>query len=114
MLLVALFFLLAYAGLAAFAVGLAGMVVVGGQEAGVLALAGLGLFALAKAFAFPLSRGLNCSLCHGGLMQSRRCQKHARAFRLPLLTHRASAVISLLTTGRFRCMYCGTPYRLRR
>ena len=114
LLLVALMLLGAYSGFVVFLIGLAGLIALGTAAPGVLALSGLAAFGLGKLAAFGLSRSLSCSLCHGPVMQERRCQKHAQALRLPLLSHRASAVASVLTTGTFRCMYCGTAYRLRK
>lgn len=114
LLVVALLLLTAFVGSIAFAAGLIGIFTIGTQESGILALGGLGLFAVGKMGAFGLSRSLVCALCHGTVMHEKRCQKHSQAFRIPLLSHRASAVASVLTTGAFRCMYCGTPYRLRK
>ena len=111
---VALLLFAAFVGFAAFLWGLAGMLTNGTREAGVLALTGIAVLMTARISAFALSRSLVCSLCHGTVMQEKRCQKHADAFRLPPLSHRASAVASTLTTGTFRCMYCGTAYRLRK
>jgi hypothetical protein len=53
-----------------------------------------------------------CPLCHGPPLHSRSCRKHRLADRWPPLTHRATTVLRMLTTLCFRCMYCGTPYRL--
>ncbi|MDZ4287893.1 MAG: hypothetical protein U0984_08035 [Prosthecobacter sp.] len=112
--LVALLLFGAFVGSVAFGLGLIGMIATGTQEAGILALSGLGAFATGKIGAFALSRSLVCSLCHGTVMHEKRCQKHAQAFRIRPLSHRASAAAAILTTGTFRCMYCGTPYRLKR
>ncbi len=78
------------------------------------ALGGLVLFAVARCVAFCLARHLNCTLCHGTVMQEKNCRKHARAVRLPLLSHRNTAVLSVVATGSFCCMYCGTPFRLKK
>jgi hypothetical protein len=43
-----------------------------------------------------------------------RCHKHVNAQRLPPLTYRATAVLAVLFTLSFRCMYCGTRFRLRK
>lgn len=59
-----------------------------------------------------LSASAKCSLCHSTPFLQRRHRKHQLANALPMLTYRASAILHVLLTGRFRCMYCSTPYRL--
>jgi hypothetical protein len=59
---------------------------------------------------FSMTR--HCPLCHGTPLHSRRCPKHRLADRWLPLTHRATVVVRMLTTLSFRCMYCGTPFRL--
>lgn len=73
----------------------------------VLAFVGLRLTA------FIQSRNIACSLCHGTILHERRCRKHASATRIPGLSYRAAIVLCTLFTASFRCMYCGTKYRLR-
>jgi hypothetical protein len=90
------------------------MALLGTQASGVLALSGLLVMAGCRLAAFGLSRSLRCALCHNPVMSEKRCQKHRDARRLPLLSHRAWAVACVLATGTFRCIYCGTPYRLRK
>ncbi len=114
LLLVALLLVLAFAGAVGFIWSVAAMLLTDVREWGWLALAGLGVFALARISVFVLASALNCPLCHGTVMHEKRCHKHADAFRLRPLSYRASAVLSLLFTGCFHCMYCGTLWRLRR
>jgi hypothetical protein len=111
---VALLMLAAFLGFLAFAAGVAGMMLTRQQTWGWLALLGLGVFVTSRVIVFFMADSLNCPLCHGAVMKVRRCRKHDDAFRLWPLSHRASAVLSLLTTFSFRCMYCGTSYRLGR
>lgn len=59
-----------------------------------------------------ISAATKCSLCHSTPFLERRHRKHQLANDVPLLTYRASAILSLLLRGRFRCMYCSTPYRI--
>ncbi|MCB1210533.1 MAG: hypothetical protein KDK97_14480 [Verrucomicrobiales bacterium] len=47
-------------------------------------------------------------------MHEKRCHKHSEAQRLPLMGYRGTVVLAVLFTLGFRCMYCGTPYRLRK
>lgn len=115
LLLVALLMLVAATGFLAFVVGVVGMLVMKQQDLwGWLALAGLGVLVVSRVVAFFLADMLTCPLCHGSVMKARRCHKHADAFRLWPLSYRASAALSLLTTFGFRCMYCGTSFRLGR
>ena len=82
------------------------------RSMGVLSLACLGGFGVARLLAFVWSRGLACPLCHGTILAEKRCHKHSDAVKLPLLSHKASVVLGILFTLGFRCMYCGTAYRL--
>ena len=81
---------------------------------GFAALALLAVFGVARGLALLHNRHLTCTLCHGTVLSEKRCRKHDRAFRIPGLSYSASAALSVLCTGRFRCMYCGTPYRVRK
>ncbi len=112
--LVAVLMFAAFLGFLAFVVGVIGMAATQARVWGVPALAGLGTFAFSRGVVFLLADSLNCPLCHGAVMKERRCRKHQDAFRLWPLSYRASAVLSLLVTFGFRCMYCGTSYRLGR
>ena len=53
-----------------------------------------------------------CGLCHGSPLMGKSCRKHVLANKLPLCTYRASAILHLIFTGKFRCMFCSTPFRL--
>ena len=79
---------------------------------GISSLACLGGFVVARLTAFVLSSRLHCGLCHGTVMADNKCRKHVDAARIPPLSYRGTAVVSTLFTLSFRCMYCGTPYRL--
>ena len=72
---------------------------------------GVSMAALAASLGFSLN--VKCPLCHGTPLHSRHgCRKHRLSERWPLLTRRATVVLRILTTLSFRCMYCGTPFRL--
>ncbi len=71
-------------------------------------------FGLARLLAFLNNRHLHCNLCHGTILHEKRCRKHASATRIPGLSHRAATVVRVLCTGGFRCMYCGTLYRMKK
>jgi hypothetical protein len=57
---------------------------------------------------------VKCPLCHGTPLHANRSRKHRYAVRLGFLGHRASTVLMILFRWTFRCMYCGTPFRLRK
>ncbi|MCX6857656.1 MAG: hypothetical protein NTV80_22450 [Verrucomicrobia bacterium] len=111
---VAILLTLAFFGSLAFLTGAAGLALTNEPMWGWLALGGLGTFTLCRVAVFVLSKTLTCPLCHGTVMHEKRCHKHANAFRIWPLSYRASAVISILFTAGFRCMYCGTPWKLQR
>ena len=60
------------------------------------------------------SRSVSCPLCHGKLLYGSKCHKHRDARRRGPLTYTASLFVDVLLSGRFTCMYCGTPFRMRR
>ena len=81
---------------------------------GIISLSCIGGFMLLRVIAAWHTRKLCCGLCHGTLLHEKRCLKHERAERWPLLSCRSTAVLRTLFTLGFTCMDCGTPYRLRK
>jgi len=114
MLLVALLLGIAFVAFSVFAVGSVTLILSDHHESGIAALVGLSVFGIARLLAFLLSRSLTCPLCHGPVMHEKRCHKHSEAQRLPMMSYRGTVVLAVLFTLGFRCMYCGTPYRLRK
>lgn len=110
--LASLLLLIAFLGFAGFGVLGVALAATGNRWLGVLSLASLGIFLVSRGLAFVLCRDLHCPLCHGTVLSEKRCRKHARAHRLPPLSFRATAALSALSTLAFRCMYCGTRFRL--
>ena len=105
--------LLAFAGFVGF-LWLGGQLLLTGDRThGFFALGSLAVFLLARVGAFLNNRYLMCTLCHGPLLHEKSCRKHAEATRIPGLSYRASTVVRVLCTGGYRCMYCGSSYRLR-
>ncbi len=84
------------------------------RDWGIYALVCMGVFVLCRLSAAYYTHRLTCPLCHGVVLHEKRCHKHREARKLPLLGYRATAVLSLLLTGTFSCMYCGTLFRLRK
>lgn len=105
---------ISWLGLASFLGGSAALGLLSEQHYGFWALGGLCLFVLGRAGSYFLGKNLNCSLCHGPVLHEKRCHKHADAFRLAPLSYRTSTAVSVLCTAGFRCMYCGTAYRLKK
>lgn len=109
---VSLLLALAWAAFAGF-LGLAmALPIMADRAIGVGSLACLVVSVLARLGAFLLSRRLHCGLCHGTVMSEKGCRKHVDAVRIRPLSFRATAALSVLFTLTFRCMYCGTRYRL--
>lgn len=106
--------LLAFAGFLGFAWFGGSLLLTGNRLFGLLALGHLTVFGGARLLAFLNNRQLSCTLCHGPLLHEKRCRMHPEATRIPGLSHRAATVVATLFTGGFRCMYCGTPYRIKK
>lgn len=81
---------------------------------GIDALVCMGIFVFSRLIAAWQTHRLVCPLCHGTVLHEKRCRKHKDARQLPLIGYRATAVLSLLCTGLFTCMYCGTVFRLKK
>ncbi|MDB6137515.1 MAG: hypothetical protein JWO94_587 [Verrucomicrobiaceae bacterium] len=112
--LAALLLVLAFVAMLGFILCGLKMWLTGGREWGEYALACMGTFVLARLTAAWHTHRLSCPLCHGMVLHEKRCRKHRDARKLPLIGYRATAVLSLLCTGLFSCMYCGTLFRLRK
>jgi hypothetical protein len=105
---------ISWLGLVGFISIAAAMLITGSRAWGIASLVACSIFIVSRLLAFLLSRHLCCPLCMGKVMGSVRCHKHVNAQRLPPLTYRATAVLAVLFTLSFRCMYCGTRFRLRK
>ena len=84
----------------------------GSRTVGIASLASLALFVGMRLGAFVLAGRLHCGLCHGTIMSEKACRKHVEAVRIKPLSYLATTVLSVLFTFSFRCMYCGTRFRL--
>lgn len=56
----------------------------------------------------------HCPLCHGTPLHENRSRKHRFANKVLFFGPRTSSVLKILFTGTWNCMYCGTPFRLKR
>jgi len=63
-----------------------------------------------------LSFGLNgkCRICGQRLFWPRHCRKNSKAHHAPGLGHIVPTALHMLTFKWFRCIYCGTPVRLKK
>lgn len=59
-------------------------------------------------------RSARCPLCKGTPLLDTQAAKHRKAFRIRPLNYGMTAQLQVITTQRFRCMYCGTPFDLLR
>lgn len=86
--------------------------ITGERWVGILGLGCAFVSAITRFAVFVISRELHCGLCHGTIVAEKRCRKHADAVRIRPLSYRATTVLSVIFTLSFRCMYCGTRFRL--
>jgi uncharacterized Zn-finger protein len=81
-----------------------------------------GIIFIGMAFAFAgiqmlrwgHSRSVSCPLCHGKVIHGSQCRKHRQASRRRPFSYISSLFVDVALFGRFNCMYCGTPFRLKR
>jgi hypothetical protein len=62
--------------------------------------------------AFLKRRKALCPLCKGTPLINSGALPHSKAIRLPILNHGVTATLSIITTQRFCCMYCGSNFDL--
>jgi hypothetical protein len=55
-------------------------------------------------------RSILCPLCKGTPLVSSRAHVHSKAFRIFPLNHATTAMLTILFTQTFRCMYCGSRF----
>ena len=84
------------------------------RERGVHFLGCFGAYLLVRLVTFVHAMRLKCPLCHGPVLHQKRCHMHRNARRIAFLSYRVSTILDILGDGVFSCMYCGTPFRLRK
>lgn len=62
--------------------------------------------------AYIKRRGAHCPLCKGTPLINSGAMPHTRARRIRPFNHGVSAILSIIATHKFRCMYCGSDYDL--
>jgi len=110
---VAVFFAaLHFLGLIATATALAGFFLRPSLLASCFLLGGLVFCAVSWLIAYFKRRAVHCPLCKGTPLINSGALPHIRAHRIRPFNHGTSAVLSILATQKFRCMYCGSDYDL--
>ncbi len=110
----ALFTAMHYLGLLAAVALLAGLLVRPEPQTLRLLLWAMAFSALSWLFALLKRRSARCPLCKGTPLVECGAITHTRARRIQPFNHGVSALLSIMTTRKFRCMYCGTDYDLRK
>ena len=81
---------------------------------GYLFLSALPIYGITRAVRHVSLSKVTCPLCHGPVILQKRCRKHVRSHKIPLLSHRLSCLVDICLKGVFNCMYCGTKFRVRK
>ena len=101
-----------YLGLVVSVTALACVLLEPGQLAVRVLLVAMAFSAGSWLVAFFKRRSTFCPLCKGTPLINSGARVHTRAWRLYPLNHGVTAVLSIMATQRFRCMYCGSDYDL--
>lgn len=110
---VAVFFAsLYFLGVLAAATALVGFFLRPSLLASRLLVAGIVFSAVTWLIAYFKRRAVHCPLCKGTPLVNSGARPHIRARRIRPFNHGMSAVLSIMATQKFRCMYCGTDYDL--
>jgi len=75
-------------------------------------IAGLVFSGVSWLIAYFKRRSTYCPLCKGTPLINSGALPHVRAHRIKPFNHGVSAILTILATHRFRCMYCGSDYDL--
>jgi hypothetical protein len=75
-------------------------------------LGGLSFNTVTWLVAYLKRRATFCPLCKGTPLANSGARTHRQAVRVFPFTHGTTAVLSILATHQFRCMYCGLDFDL--
>ena len=81
---------------------------------GVQAVIAIVAYGILRSLRYVHAISLSCPLCHGPVLHEKKCHKHRYASRYLLFSYRASLLLDIITRLHFNCMYCGTPFRLKK
>lgn len=82
------------------------------QAAIQILLGGMVFSALTWLIAFFKRRSTFCPLCKGTPLLNTGACTHVRARRFSPFNHGITAILSILSTQKFRCMFCGSDFDL--
>lgn len=89
-----------------------GVIIHRSETAGKILLYGAIFSAVAWFVAFFKRRSALCPLCKGTPLLNSRAFTHTRAWRMWPCNHGTTAILSIMATQKFRCMYCGSDFDL--
>jgi len=101
-----------YLGLVVSVTALACFFLEPSQEATRILVGGMAFSAFTWLIAFFKRRSTFCPLCKGTPLLNTGAHTHIRARRFLPLNHGTTAIFSIMSTQKFRCMYCGSDYDL--
>ena len=81
---------------------------------GIQAVIAIIAYAILRALRYFHAISLSCPLCHGPMLHEKKCHKHKYASRYLLFSYRASLILDIVIQLHFTCMYCGTPFKLKK
>ncbi len=107
-----MFSALHYLGLIASFTALVGFLMRPGEAATWILVGGMIFSAFTWLIALFRRRSTHCPLCKGTPLINTGARTHVRAQRMFPFNHGVSAMLAILATHKFRCMYCGSDYDL--
>ena len=107
-----LFSCIHYLGLIASATAFVAFLMTPSQAASRILVGGVIFSAITWLISFFKRRTVMCPLCKGTPLVNSGALTHSRARRLLPFNHGTTAVLSILATQKFRCMYCGSDFDL--
>jgi hypothetical protein len=110
---VAVFFsLMHYLGLVTVVTAFVGVILHPGGMGTWLLVGGVVYNVITWLIAFFRRRSTLCPLCKGTPLLNSGAHVHSRAWRFWPLNHGTTAILSIMATQKFRCMYCGSDFDL--
>lgn len=101
-----------YLGVIACATAFGAFLAKPGMAASRILVVGIAFSAISWLISFFKRRSVFCPLCKGTPLINSGARTHSRARRLLPLNHGTTAMLSILATQKFRCMYCGSDFDL--
>ncbi len=86
----------------------------GHQGWGLAFVASVLVYAFFKIWRYRHALNTSCPLCHGTFFMEKDCHMNRDARRIGFFSYSTTVILDLLFTGTYVCMYCGTPFRLKK